>query len=197
MGRNLFGTTFGGGSSAPLSAQHKNLHRAFPLHRSFRQASRDHCPPEASRSRMQTKALALVLAGGIGMFALVNSVLAQGWIATSAPVTNWFALTASADGTTVMAAINRNPYQIGSGGPNYLSTDSGTNWTLASAPVTNWIAVASSADGTRLVAAVGVPPYSSPSGSTIYISTNSGTSWIVSSEPVTNWVAVASSADGT
>ena len=101
---------------------------------------------------MPTKASTLASAAGLGMFALVNSVLAQGWIAASAPVTNWFALASSADATTILAAVNQDPYQSGNGGPIYISTNSGATWILAGAPVTNWIAVASSADGVRLVA---------------------------------------------
>src|SRR5437870_3665823 len=100
---------------------------------------------------MPAKPSAFVCAAWLGILTSLNSVMAQGWIATTAPITNWFALAASADGSTLVAAVNHDPYQSGNGGPIYVSTDSGGTWTIANAPITNWIALASSADGTRLV----------------------------------------------
>src|SRR5262249_54829721 len=87
----------------------------------------------------------------------VNCVHAQGWMTTTAPNTNWFGITSSADGTTLMAAVNKYPYQSGNGGPIYISTNSGASWAVANAPVTNWISIATSVNGSRLIAAGAVP----------------------------------------
>src|SRR4051794_40664772 len=104
---------------------------------------------------------------------LALQVAAQNWMLTSAPLTNWFAIAASADGTKIFAAVNDYPYYNPKGGPIYVSTNAGTNWTLTGAPVTNWIAVACSADGTRVIAASAMPPNSGPAGN-IYLSSDSG-----------------------
>ncbi len=81
----------------------------------------------------------------------------------------------------------------GSGGPIFISTNSGLNWAPTTAPVTNWVSIASSADGRTLLAAGG--------GSTalghLFLSTDSGATWNLTNSLFTHWSAVAVSADGT
>jgi DNA-binding beta-propeller fold protein YncE len=107
---------------------------------------------------------------------------------TSAPLAEWRSVTASADGSKLVAAA-------GGIGNNQIitSTDSGANWTqVTNASFESWGSVASSADGTKMVAA----PYSSIRG-TIYVSTNSGADWTpATNAPGSEWITVASSADG-
>lgn len=112
------------------------------------------------------------------------------WVSTTAPIHNWDAVAASADGTKLVAVA----YDSVTGGPIYTSTNSGATWTSNSAPIGPWEGVASSADGTKLVVAGGggnqvLGP--------IYLSTNSGTTWVPTSAPSNNWYSVAASADGT
>ena len=76
---------------------------------------------------------------------MVNFAVAQNWMPTSAPTTNWQALACSADGKKLAGAV-------GYSGLIYISADSGTNWTPSSAPATNWQDIAASADGGKLVA---------------------------------------------
>lgn len=130
---------------------------------------------------MKLNRILRALAGAILLWASSWPGLAESWVLTSAPLTNFVAVASSADGSNLVALVM--------GGPVYRSTNSGAAWTPAGAPATNWSAVASSADGIRLVAAV--------SGGQIYTSTNSGATWDETSAPRTNWAAVASSADGT
>jgi hypothetical protein len=77
-----------------------------------------------------------------------SAVVSSGvtWIATDAPVTNWSALTMSADGSQLVAAVND--------GPLYTSSDSGATWNAANVPASDWSAVAVSANGAELVAVV-------------------------------------------
>jgi hypothetical protein len=135
--------------------------------------------------------LLLLSAPTLAEFFSSNSILAQTWIPTSAPTTNWQAVASSADGNKLAATVYF--------GPIYTSTNSGFTWSIANAPCTNWVSVASSADGTKLVAAVGPggvfgnPP--GPAG-LIYLSSDSGATWRPSTAPVTNWSAVVCSGDG-
>jgi len=123
---------------------------------------------------------ALVVLFLAGLLAGRDSAFAQTWTLTKAPTNYWQAVTSSADGTKIVAAVNR--------GPIYTSTDSGVSWNVVVATNQIWQGVACSADGSNLVAVA--------SGSPIYTSTNSGVSWAASNSPSHSWSAVASSADG-
>jgi hypothetical protein len=147
------------------------------------------------------------------------------WTQTSAPLTNWWSIASSADGTRLAAAV-----QSSSGGV-YTSTNAGGAWNLTSAPANYWRAIVSSADGTKLAAATtsygihnstnsGATWYSgslsanwtslassadgtklaavaSPGVSWVSTSTNCGVNWTFNSAPTANWASIASSADGT
>lgn len=98
-----------------------------------------------------------------GVFLLSCSacqLLAQTWVQTSAPETNWTSVASSADGSNLVAAV--------SNGLIYLSTDGGGSWQPTSAPVGNWLAVCSSADGRTLAASA---------NGVAYVSRNSGLTW--------------------
>jgi len=81
----------------------------------------------------------------------------------------------SADGSKLAALVT--------GGPIYISTNSGTTWTTSSTAYVSQVAC--SVDGSLLVAA----------GGPIYISTNWGTSWVATSAPNLGWASIACSAD--
>src|SRR6266404_4981461 len=76
---------------------------------------------------------------------------AQTWVQTSAPLTNWQAIAASANGYKLVAVADSS-YPCFCGGPIFTSADSGETWAETSAPLEDWRAVASSADGAKLVA---------------------------------------------
>ena len=114
-----------------------------------------------------------------GIFRSVDA--GQTWSQTDAPVTNWWSVACSADGTNIAAAGYQSAIE--------LSANSGSSWLASGSAALNWISVASSSDGTRLVAA-------EASGG-IYVSTNSGGAWTQTSAPLSRWESVASSADGT
>ena len=106
---------------------------------------------------------------------LVHPTLAQIWMQTGTPATNWGAVAVSADGTRLIAGVGGvTGLYIGPAGPVYTSSDSGMTWTLTGLPIENWRSVACSADGTKLAAS---------SGSALYISTNSGMIWNLASLP--------------
>jgi hypothetical protein len=111
--------------------------------------------------------------------ALELPVAARTWIPTTAPATNWSALSCSADATKVFAAAR--------GGQIYVSTDSGVSWTATASPVASWEAVASSGDGLTLVGVA---------GGSLYRSTDAGATWQPGNIPETV-VKAAISADGT
>jgi hypothetical protein len=129
---------------------------------------------------------------GWSILALVISLsqlpaLAQTWILTTAPSTNWFALATSSDGTRVFAVAGG---YLRPSGPIFISTNSGVTWTQSSAPVTNWTQIVCSADGTIVHASA---------QSAVYSSTNSGATW--DTENLTpnyagRWQSLACSADG-
>jgi hypothetical protein len=124
------------------------------------------------------------------LFGCLNSTLALNWVAsTNAPFKSWAAVSSSADGTKLVAAVN--------GGGIYTSTNSGLTWTSNSVPARNWVSVASSADGTKLVAAINVISSSGLGG--IYSSTNGGSTWTLTGAPsnLQSWASVSCSADGT
>jgi hypothetical protein len=109
-----------------------------------------------------------------------NHCVAQAWVQTSAPITNWIALASSADGTKLAATAGYNV-----AGSLFTSTNSGETWTQRS--VQDLLqSVASSADGTRLVA----------TGSRgVWTSMDSAASWTVQKGPPDGLSVVACSAD--
>lgn len=106
------------------------------------------------------------------------------WIESNAPITNWSAVTSSADGSKFAALVY--------GSSIYTSGNSGAAWVATSAPTNNWTSIAASANGTKLVTTTD----SYYGDGEVYTSTNSGESWSVTTAPRTNWQTVASSADG-
>jgi photosystem II stability/assembly factor-like uncharacterized protein len=77
------------------------------------------------------------------------------WRSNSLPSARWTSIASSADGSKLVAAACPSYDSSGrSGGPIYISTNSGTTWTLN--PSSNyWGFVASSADGSKLLAGLG------------------------------------------
>jgi photosystem II stability/assembly factor-like uncharacterized protein len=109
-----------------------------------------------------------------------NSVSAQAWTQTGAPITNWIAVTCSADAVKLAA--------FAGGGVIYTSTNSGATWNPGTNAPTGSLRIASSADGTKLATAV--------NGGGIYRSVDSGWTWTQTSAPNNAWIAIACSADG-
>jgi len=137
----------------------------------------------------------------VGLLTIANLACAQPWTASTAPLSVWQALAASADGTKLVAAVTI-PGGIGNQPlfPPliYTSTDAGATWTPTAAPENGWTAVASSADGTKLAAASYlVAPWSIVGDGWIYTSTDSGATRAPTGAPAKGWWAAASSADGT
>src|SRR6266545_2194954 len=102
------------------------------------------------------------------ILAAMNPALAQEWVQTSAPITNWSAIASSADGTKLVAVVSGTQPS-----PIYTSTNAGLTWMRTSAPLYYWSSVTSSADGKKLAATgcPGCPMFP------IYTSTNSGVTW--------------------
>jgi photosystem II stability/assembly factor-like uncharacterized protein len=122
--------------------------------------------------------LAIVVPGGCLIDG--NSGSAQTWVQTGAPITNWIAVTCSADAVKLAA--------FAGGGIICTSTNSGATWNPGTnAPAGN-LRIASSADGTKLVAA--------ENDGGIYRSVDSGWTWTQTSAPKNAWIAIACSADG-
>lgn len=119
----------------------------------------------------------------------VSSDYGTNWTPTQAPITNWFTVVSSADGSHLAAITSGTTLN----GPMYLSSDYGGHWSQAQAPITNWFTIAISADGSRLVAGCGGFDEPGP----LYFSTNSGSTWTPANAPLDGWMAAASSADGT
>jgi hypothetical protein len=133
--------------------------------------------------------------GFIGpIYVSTNSGVA--WWKTPAPVSEWVALTASANGRLLVAATSGDQ---GGVGQIFTSTDLGNSWSPTSAPNFWWTSLAASADGTRLLAgayASGPLPGNVNSGG-VYQSADGGASWSPAAVPQVPWLSVASSADGT
>src|SRR5436190_10029168 len=91
----------------------------------------------------------LSLAAGLNIL-LLNSVLGQDWVQSSAPKLYWQGVASSGDGVRLIAAA----YSDSGYGPAglYASTNSGSSWNPTSAPLQFWERVASSDDGISLVA---------------------------------------------
>jgi len=115
----------------------------------------------------------------VAIIPVVDTLAGVNWVARSGSGSRaWQAITASADGSKLAAAVD--------GGQIYTSSNSGLNWSAVGTD-RNWQAIASSADGSKLVAVV--------DGGAIYTSTDSGANW-TARESARNWKSVASSADG-
>lgn len=128
--------------------------------------------------------LAMVLL--IGTFLLIgaHTTSAITWTEhNSTALYDWAAVTSSADGTKLAAAIYN--------GQIWTSTNSGVTWTnQTNSSSLTWSAIASSDDGTKLIAV----PYSDHA----FTSTNSGVTWTSQSgSGYHSFVSVTSSADGT
>ena len=147
----------------------------------------------------------LFLASALLTSAVIQS-RAQYFVPTSAPHTNWAAITCSADGSTVVAAsygvstIGVTPGQSPSGGLVYISTDSGATWLPTSAPATNYSALACSADASTIIAAAGYwyvgAGFWNGSPQPLFVSTNSGATWVQTAAPLATWGSVACSSNG-
>jgi hypothetical protein len=119
---------------------------------------------------------------------LAERSLGQNWIAQGAPLESWISVSASANGSRLIAASP--------GGGLFISTNSGVTWQATSAPATNyWYGTASSADGTELVAVCAYDSFTGTLGS-VFTSTNSGATWVEANVPAYDWRAAATSADG-
>lgn len=133
------------------------------------------------------ESLVPLLAIGI-LFSVGQPLVAQSWVQTSAPVTNWSSVVCSADGVKLAA--------VTIGGALFTSTNSGAIWSQSTnAPTTNTVQqafgaprIASSADGSQLLAA--------NYGGEIYRSLDSGLTWTQTTAPSNAWLGVVSSADG-
>jgi hypothetical protein len=134
---------------------------------------------------MKLKRLPGFVSVGIGLFAAMNSVLAQTWTPGNTTSQNWEAVASSADGSRLIA-----------GGLSWfygISTNSGGTWITNTEPqfgssFGSWSAVAASADGTE---------FAGVNFSAIWISTNSGVAWFSNNVAgVSYFASVALSADG-
>src|SRR6266568_5024018 len=120
---------------------------------------------------MKTQRLLVTASVLNSLFCAAYPACAQTWTQTSAPITNWGCIAASATGRTLVAGVGGSfgPF-VGASGPIYTSTNAGTTWTLTGAPLERWFSVACSADGTVLAAVA--------HGGGIHVSTNSGGTWV-------------------
>ena len=103
----------------------------------------------------------------------VGSALSQTWTPTGAPSNSWHCVATSADGTKLAIGAYQTLGTV-SGGPIYLSTDSGLSWTQAGVGTNKWSSLASSADGTKLFA---VADDGNHASCRVIFSTNSGLDW--------------------
>ncbi len=133
----------------------------------------------------QMKALLAAATVLYGAFITGNSVFAQTWTQTSAPLDSWWAVASSADGSKLVAVTV--PFFAPTQGTIYLSTNSGISW-VNSTLTKQWLSVASSADGIRLAVV--------PFNAVPFTSTNSGITWITNTAFGNDWHEVASSSDG-
>ena len=117
----------------------------------------------------------------------MSSAWAQTWTNTGAPISVWFSVAPSADGTKlVVASVGTTEGDYGS---LYTSSNSGATWAQSFAPSNVWGSVASSADGTKVLAV--------PTLGCLYLSTDSGVDWSSNNTVNEQWYSTASSADGT
>jgi len=99
------------------------------------------------------------------------------WFLSGLPSSDWRAVTVSADGIRLAAAVNN--------GYIYNSTNAGAVWNISDAPQAFWQSMAASADGMKLIAGA--------SDAGVYVSADGGTTW---DGPTAIGTSVASSADG-
>jgi len=112
------------------------------------------------------------------------------WYPSGSGTQPWSALSSSADGTKLVAAVGG----AGKTGYIYYSTNSGITWAQSSSTQNYWSALASSADGSKVVATAGLAGNGGSSGD-IFISSNYGATWTAVGA-AEQWVSCASSADG-
>jgi hypothetical protein len=126
------------------------------------------------------------VAQNAGQFILGNftSYANSYWLPSDAPSLAYGAITASADGSKMAAAVYDNTHGI------YVSPNYGQNWTISTAPNAFWRSIASSSTGSQLIAGqVGL--------GSIYYSSNYGSSWTVAlGAPGADWFGMAMSANG-
>ena len=136
------------------------------------------------------KKLALSTNGGISVSMDSGATWIKRINRESSSSTSWYALTISADGSTLAAA--------GQNSCIYTSTDDGVSWTEQTASgQRNWICITSSSDGIRLAACASRQPLLYGSGY-IYTSVDGGLSWAEqTSAGYRFWNDITSSADGT
>jgi hypothetical protein len=126
---------------------------------------------------------ATTFAGGI-----YTDASSSPWSETGAAATNlWQAITASVDGTQLVAAAGGILGEFYNFGQIYRSTNSGATWSPTQAPGAPWSSLASSADG-RTVLAV--------SPAWVYTSLDGGVDWTSNNLPGENWVSGACSSNG-
>jgi hypothetical protein len=101
------------------------------------------------------------------------------WTLVATSTLSFLSVASSADGARVIAAT--------SGGPLFVSSDSGVTWSTNS-PNHLWTSVASSADGLKLAAVY--------SASVVFLSTNGGATWSSNVTTIADLFSIASSADG-
>jgi len=132
---------------------------------------------------------------GCACLGITFAASAQTWTQTSAPRTNWIAIASSADGTTLVAAVDA--------GEIYASTNSGVTWQKGTNSPnfhgsfnTVWSSVAASADGVKLAATSDFFNPGAPGVGAIFTSTNSGAGWTMVSSIIMDLQSISSSADG-
>ena len=130
------------------------------------------------------RSTAVTVLGILTLLLVTQSALAQSWSQSTNNIYPWTAVTSSANGKQVWAALTN--------GPIFHSTNSGACWK----PV-NWgnfyytTGLASSPNGDVLAAVTG---YRTPGK--IYVSTDSGATWPATTAPLLYWTSIACSADG-
>ena len=119
--------------------------------------------------------IATLFTNGINICVSTNG--GTNWFLSGLPSGDWRAVTASADGTKLAAAMINDII--------YHSTNSGVTWQASDVPQAFWQSMAASADGMKLVATA--------SDAGVYVSTDGGATW---GGPTAFGTSVASSADG-
>ncbi len=130
-----------------------------------------------------SKLFASIASGALYVSTNAGAVWARAFPFRYPYVSNWKAITCSADGNKLAAVAGYSP-------AIYTSTNSGANWTLQTNGIgaTSFNCIASSADGNKLLAG---------SAGSLFTSTNCGANWVqISNGPMANWYSVASSAEG-
>lgn len=128
--------------------------------------------------------------GSLSILSLVfaaQSLIAQIWVPSGSPATNWTGIDSSADGRILFAVATGQWAETP--GPIYRSSNYGLSWTQVPSPTPQkWSDVACSADGSNVVVSASDGP--------IYVSTNSGTTWQLTAAASNRWTHLDCSADG-